>query len=556
VLSRRSSIAFVIVGVALRLWQYGAGVSLWLDEIALARSILDRSLLGLLTSPLAFDQSAPPGFLLIEKLSVVLLGPSDLALRLFPVLGSLVALVGFWRLAERVLDGMGPAVAVALFACAAPLVVYGAQVKQYSTDTAVAVLLLWLAVELQARGPTPRRAFWAGLAGAVAAWLSLPAAFLLIAIGASLLWFHRREPAPGGRIRTLVLLLALWGVSVLAAIAAGLATVAPSTLEYMRLFWAGGMMPHPVQAVRTLWPLNHLRWFFGGGGHATLGYPLPEIYLALMAFGFWSLWRRRRAAAAFLVAPILVTLAAAVARQYPFSDRLLLFLLPCFLVGLAEAVERVRRALSRRWPVAGALAAIAIVTPALVPVAALPPPYFLDDVSPALARLAASRRPGDRIYVYYGAGPAVLHYAARHGLAPSTYSLGGCHRGDGRRYLEELDTFRGEPRVWVVFAHSLSAYREEEDITRYMDAIGMRLDAFEVPSRSLGHASPPVRVLLYDLSDARRLGGAAAASFAVTGPSEGIDDWACGRGPLTMVSSAQASGEVDADPGEASTTKR
>src|SRR5579862_2263507 len=99
-------IALLTVAAGLRLWQYLANTSAWLDEIALARNILDRSLWSLLTTPLAYDQTAPKGFLLVEKIAILLFGRSDYVFRFFPLVSSLVALLAFWRIVERLLDGL------------------------------------------------------------------------------------------------------------------------------------------------------------------------------------------------------------------------------------------------------------------------------------------------------------------------------------------------------------------------------------------------------------------------------------------------------------------
>ena len=39
---RRATWAIVLVGAALRLWQYAAGTSLWWDELAVAQNIIGR----------------------------------------------------------------------------------------------------------------------------------------------------------------------------------------------------------------------------------------------------------------------------------------------------------------------------------------------------------------------------------------------------------------------------------------------------------------------------------------------------------------------------------
>ena len=81
--SATALVAAVAVGFGLRIWQYRANPSLGLDEIALAHGILGRDLGSLLLLPLPYDQVAPKGFLLAQKLAVTVLGPSDHVLRLF-----------------------------------------------------------------------------------------------------------------------------------------------------------------------------------------------------------------------------------------------------------------------------------------------------------------------------------------------------------------------------------------------------------------------------------------------------------------------------------------
>ena len=76
----RLTTAFVVLGVALRVWNFVAVSSLWLDEILLSRNILGRGVWQLLTEPLQLDQVAPPGFLLVEKLTVLALGGHELSL--------------------------------------------------------------------------------------------------------------------------------------------------------------------------------------------------------------------------------------------------------------------------------------------------------------------------------------------------------------------------------------------------------------------------------------------------------------------------------------------
>src|SRR5262249_36027283 len=76
-------------GALFRLIPYVERPSLSLDESRLALNVGARSFAGLL-QPLAYDQSAPPGFLWAEKLAMLLAGANEYALRAVPLIASLL----------------------------------------------------------------------------------------------------------------------------------------------------------------------------------------------------------------------------------------------------------------------------------------------------------------------------------------------------------------------------------------------------------------------------------------------------------------------------------
>ena len=517
-----------VAGASLRLWQYGANVSLWVDELALVRGILAADLRELLTTQLLHNQVAPKGFLLVEKLAVSALGPSEYALRLFPLVCSLVALVAFVRLSTRLLTGAGPLVASTLFAATPALVASGSLAKQYSADVCVAVLLWQLAYGLSTRTVTPRRA---ALFGSLLVWFSSPAALMTAALGAALLAWPGTGSDGKDRRRSLVPVLACWWLSSLAATAATFATTTHATRDYMQWFWSGGFAPlSPTVFVKTLWPLARVSSMFGPGQtFAGMGYPAPAAYAALALLGLALLWLRDKRKAALLSAPLLFTLAAAASKQYPFSDRLVLFLLPGLLLAIAAAVEYARHLLSTRSRALSALAVALPLLPALYPLAAAPPPHFTEPIKPVLEYVRERRRPGDAVYVYYGAALAVTFYAERYGMRRDEFAVGGCHRGDSRLYLREVDTFRGRPRVWVVLTHAGPALRERDDIVAYLDAIGIRREGLVLEPHGIGRNMLPAEAHLYDLSKVEKLDEAFAETFPLKGPHAPGQRLGCGE---------------------------
>src|SRR4051812_13423084 len=71
------------LGVGLRVVAFLQPWSLWYDEACLALNLAQRAPAELLR-PLAFDQGAPPGFLLAEKAVASAFGASERTLRLLP----------------------------------------------------------------------------------------------------------------------------------------------------------------------------------------------------------------------------------------------------------------------------------------------------------------------------------------------------------------------------------------------------------------------------------------------------------------------------------------
>src|SRR5512137_1962180 len=130
---RAAVLLLFLAGILLRLRQYLTGRSLWVDEAMLALNIVNRNFAELF-KPLDYDQGAPLGFLLVEKLFNLLLGRSEYGLRLFPLLVGILSIWLFYRLLKRVTTGAGMIAALALFVFNPRLIYYSSEVKQYIVD--------------------------------------------------------------------------------------------------------------------------------------------------------------------------------------------------------------------------------------------------------------------------------------------------------------------------------------------------------------------------------------------------------------------------------------
>ncbi|HEU5218522.1 MAG TPA: hypothetical protein VFU23_07675 [Gemmatimonadales bacterium] len=520
--ARRWVTVLVVVGIALRFWAYAARPSLWLDEILLSRNIIDLPLIDLLTKPLLLDQVAPRGFLLVEKLFVLLLGPNEYALRLFPFLCAVAGMLSFRRLAERVLSGWAVPFAVALFALAIPFIKYGAEVKQYGVDSLAAILLVSLALDLRTREVSTRRRLAAGAAGFVVIWFSQASVLVMagIGLGLALEWLAARNPQVR---RVLFTTVPLWAAASGVAVVAGLRSMTPATREFMDDFWRSGFLPRPAGP-------SSLRWFWDQSltmftDPVLLRYRLPEVFLLVALLGLVLLLRRRRDAALLLLGPLLIGLLAAIAHQYPYRGRLLMYLIPGLLLAIAAGAEGIRRLVSRAHPALGGLAMAALLVLPTAALATTPPPYDIDHHRELLGYLQQHRQPGDAIWVFPLTRIGILFYGPRFGLRPGEWKTSVCDRTDTRAYLRDLDQYRGRPRLWV-FSSTQRAFRSVRSAVRdYLGTIGVKRDSLALAS--LRHGT--VYLELYDLSDTTRLAAARSEGFPVqpmaTDPRPGCRPW-------------------------------
>src|SRR5262245_2368807 len=467
-----------MVGGVLRTVQYAGQVSLWHDELAIARNIADRSARELIARPLDHRQVAPAGFLVSVKAATAFLGVNELGLRLVPWLAGVLSLPLFWRVALRFTSGPPLVAAVAMFAVSPALIWYGASVKQYGTDLTVSLLLVWLALRVHEQPTRVGHAAGAGVAGGAALLFSHPAVVSAAILGCMLL------PATLGRRRSaarhsIAILGVCWGAAALAATALAVSLLDGETAQFMEGFWREGFPPPLSEPVSLLtWVPRQL---FSAFAHFLLFItPLPLILLivvpvaAAAVVGFATVVRRQPWQTALLSAPILGGLAAAIAGLLPFRHRLALHAVWPVLVFAAVGLEALEDRLHARHFRVATAGTVLVAAPlaSIVLLAARPPYDSGQETRPVVEALARRWKDGDGLYASCGARHAIAFYGPRSGL--SQWRTTDCAIEDPREALRDVDQFRGWPRVWFF---SMLFPNENASIVRsYLTAIGRQED--------------------------------------------------------------------------------
>jgi hypothetical protein len=333
----------VAVGVALRIWEYLELRPLYMDEISLLKNILGRSVFDF-QHLLEDDQMAPPGFLVIERLAVRLPLEVRAAGRLFPLFCGVVSVFLMRGAARRYLDRRAVPLAVGLLALGDHLLYYSAEIKQYSCDLLLALAALFLAAPQPPERMSPGRFRTLSLFGLVAPWFSFSVVFLLAGVGLRLIASEamRKDWRRSGRTAAVCL---AWALSF--ALCFLLSRSLLSKRDFIWDWWNFAFLPLPPRSRADVsFIVETLANVFINPGSILAPLPLPytaALASLLAVIGCLSLGRRWPGGLFLVIAPLVFGLAASGLHQYPFHGRLLLYLVPTFLLLPSEGVAAIGR---------------------------------------------------------------------------------------------------------------------------------------------------------------------------------------------------------------------
>ncbi len=464
---RRATVALIsaaTLGVVFRLRMLLVGRSLWLDETMLAWNICRRSFAGLLR-PLELDQGAPIGFLYLEKLSTLLLGPSELAFRLVPFAASLATLALLHRFCSTNFGRWAAVMAVALAGVSPALIYYSGELKQYGVDVAVGLLILVLASDALRLGLSAGRLAGLAVVGSAAVWLSHPSVFVLAGAGTTLIVREGLDR----RFRSAAVLAA-----VAASWLANFAVVYALTLkslgsnQFLEGYWDAGFLPFPPTS-----PGDVRRYLgIGFGLFRTLSYNMQaevdlstklEVIMGVgWAVGVASLFHRGdRRVLALLVAPLGFALAASMLHKYPLRDRLALFTAAATLPVIAAGIVGLISSRDGASRVAGlAIAACCLVLPAMQAAQFLMERPRLHGARNVLTRLAEQWRPGDLVLVDGRSAPPFRFYQEYGGIdrldRVAATPLPKADLTEPETLARRIKALKGRDRVWLILEAELA----------------------------------------------------------------------------------------------------
>lgn len=318
----------ILLGVLLRLKGLLINPSMWHDECALGWNIKFKGYsdyFGLLR----FMQMAPPFFMVMIKLFTKIFGISDMSLRILPFLIGSISIFAFYLLAGRLIKSKSVALwAVFFFAINQQLINYSYEFKPYSSDILFTIICLLFFINLNIEKLNLKKTCLYGILLSIIPWFSFASAFIIL--GGMINLFLKNIKS--NLKKKIVLFMPL---IISSLIYLKIYLINNYTKTGMVAYWHGRnafLTVNPLFFFSTL--IENIKLFF---------LPMPYIFLFLILF-IWGVIIFCREKSAFIntsLISFLLLIIASLLHFYPFAYRLILFLVPMFLLIAIKPLDSI-----------------------------------------------------------------------------------------------------------------------------------------------------------------------------------------------------------------------
>lgn len=325
--------SIILLGILLRLKGLLINPSMWHDECALAWSVKFKTYMGLF-GDLRFGQVAPPLFMVAAKFVVNLfnaqntLGMCDLAMRVVPFFCGCLA-IGVFYLISKELFQTKKAVILSLFFFAVNnvLIQYSFEFKQYESDMFFVLLLILFFIKLNLQNINYKKLVFASLGIALTVWFSFVSVFF-IAAGFINLVVKRKN------FKKIFWLYLPIFISILLYLKFYILGTYHDNGKGMIGFWGNEFILPNFSNFLYLF-VENIRYFF---------FPVKFILfiLILSFYGIFIYLKEKKYDFVNVISLAFIFLiVASILHIYPFAKRLILFLVPIFILLITKPFDKI-----------------------------------------------------------------------------------------------------------------------------------------------------------------------------------------------------------------------
>ena len=317
------------LGIYLRSVAYLQNNSLFLDEGLVVLNLFEKQYFQLFL-PLDYNQAAPPFFLIISKLAFESFGVNELALRFFPYLTSILSLGFFYLLSKKIFDKYTTVlVCFFVFAINPQLIWMSQNLKPYISDVMFTTIALLIAVSININHLDKKKSFFIGLSSAVCLWFSYAVLFVISAFSFVFAAevFSGKNKSTENKQKFIIYLIPNV-ISFVIYFLTNLLWVKQN--NFLHKFWSTvyAFAPHSLNDFIKVFGFLFEHFNFC-------------LIVFLFFFGLYFLYKKNEVQLWIFLFPILLALWCAYCGIYPFADRLVLYLLPVFLIVIFMPLDKI-----------------------------------------------------------------------------------------------------------------------------------------------------------------------------------------------------------------------
>lgn len=313
-----------LFGILLRLKGLLISPSMWHDECALAFNIKIKSYLDFFKI-LEFGQLAPPFFMILTKAITKIFGISDFTLRIIPFIVGCLSIIAFYFLSKKVLNRNYSIIfALLLFVVNQRLINYSFEFKPYGIDVFFTILCLLFFINIDMEKLNIKKALFYGLILSTFPWFSFVTIFTMASGFLNLLFTSIKS-----NLNKKIALILPLAISVLVYLNIYLLSHynEPGVVNY----WQKGFIT--ANLLSLLYILAEgIRYLF---------FPIKYVLfsLILLIWGITLLYKEKSKFVKIAFTSLIFALISSFLHVYPFSDRLILFLIPIFLLLMIKPLD-------------------------------------------------------------------------------------------------------------------------------------------------------------------------------------------------------------------------
>jgi len=382
--------------------------------------------------------------LIIQKFFIQILGDSTLAIRFIPFLFSCLSLLVFLKVKDWFIGPQASLLATGLLAFCPVLIIRTAILEPYSTDVFVSLIVLLVIKRMSYAKLIFKESLILSFIGLVCFFFSLPSIFILMSGSLSLiimsLFKNQRH-----RIFPLTLILISWVSGLFVYYIYALKYF--SNTSYILQDWSDRFLPScydPYLISEIIGRLADLM-------RSRMG--IPSIGgMGLMVVGSIFMWRTKRCQSLVFLSTLFMVILASCMNKYPFYGRVLIFLIPVFILMMASGYEFIVIRFKKnylKW--VGVLISILIIYQPLGETQQKLQGYSEGKgMEPIIKYIHNNYLEGDIVYYFTDDKLKLSYYKERSGFVLKNFIQGVSYM-ENEKYIEEIKKLSTFKRVWVIF---------------------------------------------------------------------------------------------------------